>query len=211
MLASQPCYISMRKTIPRQAAANIGLRMTLLDMPVDMARKAVQGRDLTDEPNARLRPLVERAIAKAGGQVQLEAAIGWSQSAISGFKGGRQGTSYSVAQRVCAYLGEDYAQTLGLSPHPSVEAIHPVIERVATARAFDRAIAVEASRARGLAGTADLTEAEALELLELTRTFLRSAARIGDTVVSDAGADDRGLGEVSGGVGSSKAKKTRRR
>jgi hypothetical protein len=97
---------------------NIGLRMMAGAIARVMA--AAKGRDLSPEQNDALRPIVRRLIAQVGGQVKLEDQLGWSQSAISGFLSGRQGTSFPIALQVCAMMGENPFDVLGLKQPATV-------------------------------------------------------------------------------------------
>lgn len=184
-------------------------------MPIPMARKVVGARDLTPKQNERLRPIVVKAIAKAGSQVGLADAIGWSQSTISGFLSGRQGTSYAVARAVCVYVGEDYLEVLGIGSEASAvgdaEPVHPVIARVAGALDYDHDEQVAATAlSRGLAGP-EMTEDQARELLfEAREGRGRYMRRFGGTVVRDTGTDDP-LDDLGGGIGDAKGRGRKKR
>lgn len=78
---------------------------------------AAQTRDLTDEQNERLRPIVARLLAeekaRGGTQATLGKKLGISQSALSGFIGDRQGSSHAVALTACKLAGIDPRTVLG--------------------------------------------------------------------------------------------------
>lgn len=63
-------------------------------------------RSLTPEQNERIRAAINAdLVPRYGDQTALAGPLGVSQSAISGFLKGRQGTSYLVARRAAALLG----------------------------------------------------------------------------------------------------------
>jgi transcriptional regulator with XRE-family HTH domain len=95
---------------------------------------------------------------------------------------------------------------------PTIEPdqVNDTIARVVRAKGYPFEVAIEASRARGLTGTASISEEDADELVELTRSFLRSAKRIAPTtIVSDAGTDNP-LDDLGGGIGETKGRGRRR-
>lgn len=113
----------MRKTIIRQALrdglTNIGLRM-MRDASAIAVQSDDPGRDLSEEQNQALRALLNKAL-ETHSQTELEEVIGMSQSAISGFKNGRQGTSFARAVRLCEFMGADVYEVLNLPrPEPVV-------------------------------------------------------------------------------------------
>lgn len=91
---------------------NIGLRISASGsagaVPVSF-----HGRDLSDAQNERLRPLMRELVKKMGNQTDVGRLVGMGQPAISGFLSGRQGTSYSVAIRVCRLSEVDPREVLG--------------------------------------------------------------------------------------------------
>lgn len=89
-------------------------------------------RDLTDEQNAKLRPLVQQLLDKVGNQTEVGRLIGMSQSAVSGFMKGRQGTSYAVALNVCALTSTNPGDVLGFD-----EAVQAVLGDADALRPFD--------------------------------------------------------------------------
>lgn len=69
-------------------------------------------RDLDQRQNEAARELFRRLL-KTRTQGELGAALGLTQTAVSGFISGRQGTSRSVVEEACALAGEDPAEVLG--------------------------------------------------------------------------------------------------
>lgn len=108
----------MRITIDSQghlyAHANIGLRMTAQAIDLFVASRRI-ARDLSHEQNKRLRPLVQRLLSEHKNQEELAAALGMKQSTLSGFLGGRQGTSFAVALRACQLAKENPFAILGIA------------------------------------------------------------------------------------------------
>lgn len=127
----------MRINITRQghlyAHANIGLRMTAQGIDLFVASRRI-ARDLSPEQNKRLRPLVQRLLSEHKNQGELAAALGMKQPTLSGFLGGRQGTSFAVAMRACQLAKENPFVVLGLaqdifeSTTAAARALDPAIE-----------------------------------------------------------------------------------
>lgn len=95
---------------------NIGKRMMRGGNGEDVAARA-QKRDLTDEQNDRLRPIVAKLLdeekSRGGTQGSLGRKLGISQSALSGFLSRRQGSRYSVVVAACKLAGVDPRTVLG--------------------------------------------------------------------------------------------------
>lgn len=88
-----------------------------------MSGAARRERDLNDAQNEHVRGLV-RELLRTRSQVELAPVLGMKQPSLSGFLGGRQGTSYAVARRAARLAGLDVEDVLAgrigpVDPYPA--------------------------------------------------------------------------------------------
>lgn len=197
---------------PMLALANLASASLRLVKPVDRIERV--------KTYARERMRAEVDAQPRGGQAELARKLGVSTAHIANMLNRGSGPGHETLEALAQHWGLTYSQmeskALGVEPKSSVvvvemvpDRLQQVIVKMAKAGGYDDEVLSEALRTRALQGASTMTEAEADELLQLTRSYLRSARRIVATTVKDSGGS--ALDDLGGGLGSVKKTSTKRR
>ncbi len=169
-------------------------------------------RDLTREQNEKVRKMARELLAAGATQTELAHAVHLDRSAVSGFLGGRQGVSYTVAIEICRMAGKDPKLELGLT---SVrESVDPAKEVEAYALETDfPAWALPEWRSRTRRITSSSKGAPAKERLYEVLAQMRREIKSGELSETnvDAPPSDAAIAEPTAVVDPDAPKSTRKR
>lgn len=172
---------------------------------------------------ARTRLRAEVQAGPRGTQARLVEALETTSAHVANMVNHDRGPGQEMLHALARHWGITYAElertALGETSHddeapPSAdltvvpEHLQRVLVRIAKTGGYDDEVLQEALRTRALRGASAMSEAEADELLQLTKTYLRSARRIvSTTTVVDSGGS--ALDELGGGAARERPTKRR--
>ncbi len=142
---------------------------------------AKRTRDLDAQQNEAARELFRRLL-KDRTQVDLAATLGLTQTAVSGFLSGRQGTSRGIVELACELAGEDPATILGNRPRLVLVERYPNRATAIKARPNASRAAVAALQSLSLESPDDPPVAWWAAKLATYETALRTADALGPKV-----------------------------
>jgi hypothetical protein len=179
-------------------------RVSLASASVVWVKPAERVEKVKAYARARLREEVKAG--PRGTQARIVEALGGTSAHVSNMVNHDRGPGPETLYALAKHWGMTYAQleaeALGEAqaapPQPTVvpSRVLDVLARVAKKRGYAADVLAEASRVRSVRGTGDMTEEDADDLLQLTKVYLRNAARIGTTTIAESGGS--ALDDLSG-------------
>ena len=194
-------------------------RVSLASASVGWVKPAERVERVKAYARARLRAEVDAG--PRGTQARIVEALGGTSAHVSNMVNHDRGPGLETLHALAKHWGITYAQleaeALGeasaapAQPFVAPDRILEVLVRVAKKRGYSADVVAEAARVRALRGTGEMSEEDADDLLQLSKVYLRNAARIGTSTSTVSSTGQSALDELGGGISARAPASTKKR